>query len=167
MPHATPMFVLAILAASAVLLAGLVVFNTGLNFKQFRDDRARTLEQQIDDPVQSPLEMASLWPDVVARLYRDRDYPQRFRKLYPESISRDSIRNAIAGFMRSLTTPNGHFDRWLQGDEGALDPVEKHGYPLFKYCGGASCHQGANVAGANSSTLAPNASRVCYGRTGL
>ena len=123
------------------------VFNTGLNFKQFWDGRARTLEQQIDDPVQSPLEMASLWPDVVAKLYRDRDYPQRFRKLYPEGISRDSIRNAIAEFMRSLTTPNGRFDRWLKGDEGALDPVEKHGYALFKYYGCVSCHQGANVGG--------------------
>ena len=123
------------------------VFNTGLNFKQFWDGRARTLEQQIDDPVQSPLEMASLWPDVVAKLYQDRDYPQRFKKLYPEGISRDSVRNAIAEFMRSLTTPNGRFDRWLKGDEGALEPVEKHGYALFKYYGCVSCHQGANVGG--------------------
>ena len=43
------------------------VFNTGLNFKQFWDGRAGTLEQQIDGPVQSSLEMGSLWPDVVAK----------------------------------------------------------------------------------------------------
>ena len=123
------------------------VFNVGLNFKQFWDGRAGTLEQQIDDPVQSPLEMGSLWPDVVAKLYQDRDYPQRFKALYPGGISRDSIRNAIAEFMRSLTTPNGRFDRWLKGDEGALDRMEKHGYALFKYYGCVSCHQGANVGG--------------------
>ena len=131
--------------------AGLInsptVFNSGLNFKQFWDGRAGTLEQQIDDPVQSPLEMGSLWPDVVAKLYQDRDYPQRFKALYPDGISRDSIRNAIAEFMRSLNTPNGRFDRWLKGDEEALDRVEKHGYALFKYYGCASCHQGANVGG--------------------
>ena len=131
--------------------AGLInsptVFNSGLNFKQFWDGRAGTLEQQIDDPVQSPLEMGSLWPDVVAKLYQDRDYPQRFKALYPDGISRDSIRNAIAEFMRSLNTPNGRFDRWLKGDEEVLDRVEKHGYALFKYYGCVSCHQGANVGG--------------------
>ncbi len=131
--------------------AGLInsptVFNSGLNFKQFWDGRAGTLEQQIDDPVQSPLEMGSLWPDVVAKLYQDRDYPRRFKALYPDGISRDSIRNAIAEFMRSLNTPNGRFDRWLKGDEEALDRVEKHGYALFKYYGCVSCHQGANVGG--------------------
>ena len=131
--------------------AGLInsptVFNAGLNFKQFWDGRAGTLEQQIDDPVQSPLEMGSLWPDVVAKLYQDRDYPQRFKALYPGGISRDSIRNAIAEFMRTLNTPNGRFDRWLKGDEEALDRVEKHGYALFKYYGCVSCHQGANVGG--------------------
>ena len=123
------------------------VFNVGLNFKQFWDGRARTLEQQIDDPVQSPLEMGSLWPDVVAKLYQDSDYPQRFNALYSDGISRNSIRNALAEFMRSLTTPNSRFDRWLNGDETALTALEKHGYGLFKDYGCASCHQGANVGG--------------------
>ena len=123
------------------------VFNAGLNFKQFWDGRARTLEQQIDDPVQSPREMGSLWPDVVAKLYQDESYPKLFRALYPDGISRNSIRNAIAEFMLSLTTPDSRFDRWLKGDEAALDRVEKHGYALFKYYGCVSCHQGANVGG--------------------
>ena len=111
------------------------VFNAGLNFKQFWDGRVTTLEQQIDDPVQSPLEMGSLWPDVVAKLYRDGDYPGRFTALYPDGISRNSIRNALAEFMRSLTTPNSRFDRWLKGDASALSAQEKHGYALFKHYG--------------------------------
>ena len=123
------------------------VFNAGLNFKQFWDGRAGTLEQQIDDPVQSPLEMGSLWPDVVTKLYGDDAYPERFKALYPDGISRNSIRNAIAEFMRSLTTPNSRFDRWLKGDASALSALEKHGYALFKYYGCVSCHQGANVGG--------------------
>ena len=123
------------------------VFNVGLNFKQFWDGRARTLEQQIDDPVQSPREMGSLWPDVVAKLYQDESYPKLFRALYPDGISRNSIRNAIAEFMRSLTTPNSRFDRWLKGDKAALSALESHGYALFKYYGCVSCHQGANVGG--------------------
>ena len=123
------------------------VFNVRLNFKQFWDGRAATLEQQIDDPVQSPLEMGSLWPDVVSKLYQDQRYPGLFKAVYPDGISRNSIRNAIAEYMRSLTTPNSRFDRWLEGEEDALSPLEKHGYALFKYYGCASCHQGANVGG--------------------
>ena len=123
------------------------VFNVGLNFKQFWDGRAGTLEQQVDDPVQSPREMGSLWPDVVAKLYQDAEYPKRFQSLYPDGISRNSIRNALAEFMRSLVTPNSRFDRWLGGDESALSAEEKHGYRLFKHYGCVSCHQGANVGG--------------------
>ena len=123
------------------------VFNVGLNFKQFWDGRAGTLEQQVDDPVQSPREMGSLWPDVVAKLYQDAEYPKRFKALYPDGISRNSIRNALAEFMRSLVTPNSRFDRWLGGDESALSAEEKHGYRLFKHYGCVSCHQGANVGG--------------------
>ena len=123
------------------------VFNAGLNFKQFWDGRAGTLEQQIDDPVQSPLEMGSLWPDVVAKLYQDSSYPGRFNALYSDGISRNSVRNALAEYMRSLVTPNSRFDRWLTGDKSALSALEQHGYALFKYYGCVSCHQGANVGG--------------------
>ena len=123
------------------------VFNTGLNFTQFWDGRANTLEQQVDDPVQSPLEMGSLWPEVVNKLYHDQRYPELFKAVYPDGINRENVKNAIAEYMRSLITPNSRFDRWLGGDEDALTEQEKHGYALFKHYGCVSCHQGANVGG--------------------
>ena len=123
------------------------VFNVGFNFKQFWDGRAKTLEDQIDDPVQSPLEMGSLWPDVVAKLYEHEDYPGRFSAIYVDGITRKNIKNALAEFMRSLVTPNSPFDRWLGGEEDALSAHERHGYALFKSYGCVSCHQGANVGG--------------------
>ena len=123
------------------------VFNVGLNFKQFWDGRAGTLEEQIDGPVQSPSEMGSLWPDVVAKLYEDEHYPGRFNAVYPDGIKRMNIKNALAEFMRSLVTPNSRFDRWLRGEENGLSADERHGYALFKSYGCVSCHQGANVGG--------------------
>ena len=123
------------------------VFNAGLNFRQFWDGRADTLEQQVDGPVQSPQAMGSLWPDVVAKLYQAEDYPERFAALYPGGISRDSVSDALAEFIRSLTTPNSPFDRWLNGDTSALGALERRGYALFKRYGCVSCHQGANVGG--------------------
>ena len=123
------------------------VFNVALNFKQFWDGRANTLEQQIDGPVQAPFELGSLWPEVIAKLHQHESYPGRFKALYPDGINRENVKNAIAEYMRSLTTPNSRFDRWLGGDEDAPTEPEKHGYALFKHYGCVSCHQGANVDG--------------------
>lgn len=123
------------------------VYNSGFNFKQFWDGRADTLEQQVDGPVTSPIEMASLWPEVVARLYRDEEYPGLFEAIYPDGIDRHSVRDALAEFLRSLVTPNSRFDRWLNGDDDALSEHERRGYDLFKSYGCVSCHQGRNVGG--------------------
>ena len=123
------------------------VFNVGLNFTQFWDGRAETLEQQIDGPVQSRLELDSLWPDVLTKLYSHESYPQRFNALYPDGITRETVKDALAEFMRSLTTPNSRFDQWLRGNADAIDEQEKYGYALFKHYGCVSCHQGANVGG--------------------
>ena len=123
------------------------VFNAGLNFKQFWDGRAETLEDQIDGPVQSPVELGSLWPDVITKLLSHEDYPRRFYALYPDGITRENVKDALAEFVRSLTTPNSRFDQWLRGDEDAINSEEKYGYALFKHYGCVSCHQGANVGG--------------------
>ena len=126
------------------------VFNSGFNFRQFWDGRAHTLTDQIDGPIQSPIEMESLWPDVVTKLFQDEEYPQLFQQIYAaegKTISRQTIKDAIAEFIDSLTTPNSRFDRWLAGDHSALSAHEQEGYALFKQYGCASCHQGANVGG--------------------
>ena len=123
------------------------VYNAGLNFKQFWDGRADSLHEQIDGPVQSGVEMASLWPDVLAKLYRDDGYPGLFAAIYPDGITRANAKDAIAEFVVSLTTPDSRFDRWLAGDAGAIDDRERRGYELFKFYGCVSCHQGANVGG--------------------
>lgn len=123
------------------------VYNSSLSFRQFWDGRAKDLEAQVDSPLQAEHEMASLWPDVVAKLYKDKAYPALFSALYPEGITRQSIKDAIVEFEKTLLTPNSRFDRWLNGDESALTTQEKRGYKLFKSYGCTSCHQGANVGG--------------------
>ncbi len=122
------------------------VYNSGFNFVQFWDGRARTLEEQVDGPVNSPLEMGSNWDQVLGKLHADPAYPADFARLYPDGLTPDSIRKAIADFVRSLVTPS-RFDRWLQGDKTAIDADEAAGYELFKRYGCAACHQGANVGG--------------------
>ena len=96
------------------------VLNSALNFKQFRDGRAETLEEQIDGPIHHPAEMASNWPDIVAKLSRDAGYQAAFAALYPDAIQPANIKDAIATFERPLTTPNSRFDRFLRGEVPAI-----------------------------------------------
>ena len=123
------------------------VFNAANSVRQFWDGRADHLVAQIDGPVQAKVEMAALWPDIVSKLYLDPKYPELFEAIYPEGITRKSIKDAIAEFERGLISPNSRFDKWLKGDKAAITDQEKRGYKLFKHYGCSSCHQGANVGG--------------------
>lgn len=124
------------------------VFNSSLNFVQFWDGRAETLEDQVDSPLQSPTEMGAAWDDILRKLGQDPAYTAAFAKIYPDGLRRANVKNAIAEFEHTLLTPNSRFDRFLRGDASALTPREKTGYLKFKSYGCVSCHQGVNI-GAN------------------
>ena len=124
------------------------VFNADLQLAQFWDGRVETLEDQIDGPIQNPVEMGNFWPDVVATLYEDSEIAEEFSALYPgEGITRSTVKRTIATFVRSLRTTGSRFDQWLAGDAEAISPREKEGYAWFKHYGCHSCHQGAAVGG--------------------
>lgn len=123
------------------------VFNAALNFAQFWDGRAATLEEQIDGPVTGHVEMAASWPEVEARLAADGSYRDSFSRLYTTGLTAENIKNAIAEFERSLLTPDSRFDRYLRGQDDAITADEKRGYRLFKSYGCVACHQGRNVGG--------------------
>ncbi len=123
------------------------VYNSSFNFVQFWDGRASTLEEQAAGPVHNPLEMASNWPEVLNKMRADPQMVEAFSELFPDGITEQAIVVAIAEFERSLVTSNSRFDRWLRGDDDAVDPYELRGYQLFKNYGCISCHQGVNVGG--------------------
>src|SRR5882724_3788340 len=50
------------------------VFNCALNFKQFWDGRADSLEEQVEGPMQAPAEMGATWEQMLAKLQRSPDY---------------------------------------------------------------------------------------------
>ena len=122
------------------------VLNSGLNFRQFWDGRAATLEDQIEGPIHADVEMNSNWPEVISKLSQDENYPTHFAQLYEDGITSSNIKDAIATFERSLITPS-RFDDYLRGDDNAISTEEKQGYELFKAYGCVACHQGTNVGG--------------------
>jgi cytochrome c peroxidase len=123
------------------------VFNSGFNFSQFWDGRAATLEELVDDPVQSPDEMGSSWEEIIDKLKSSPGYVQDFRRIYSDDVRRKYIKDAIAGFVRSLVTPNSRFDRYLRHESNGLTPREEEGFRLFQSMGCSSCHQGINLGG--------------------
>lgn len=124
------------------------VLNSGLNFVQFWNGRAATLEDQVEGPTHHPKEMASNWKQIIGKLSKDDAYVRAFEKSYgPGAIEPARIKNAIATFERSLTTPNSAFDRFLDGDTTALDSHARNGWRLFQEFGCVSCHQGTNLGG--------------------
>ncbi len=122
------------------------VLTAALNFRQFWDGRAATLEEQAGGPILNPIEMASNWPLVIERLGADAEIKLLFEQLYPSGLTPANIRSAIADFERSLPR-SSRFDRWLKGDDGAISAAELTGYRLFKRHGCSACHQGVNVGG--------------------
>ena len=122
------------------------VLNSGLNFRQFWNGRAATLEEQAAGPVHNPGEMGSNWAEVLAKLNQDAALVGQFRALYADGLQPKNIQDAIATFERSLITPS-RFDRYLNGESNAINGDEKQGYQLFKNYGCVACHQGQGVGG--------------------
>ena len=123
------------------------VYNSGLNFKQFWNGRAGSLEEQVNGPTHHPKEMGSNWKEILGKLRQDADYRHDFDALYADGIQEQNVRDSIATFERSLNTPDAPLDRFLKGDTSALSEDAQAGYHWFKSYGCASCHQGRNIGG--------------------
>jgi cytochrome c peroxidase len=126
------------------------VLNSVFNTAQFWDGRAKDLEAQAGGPMINPVEMASSPAHVEEMLKKIPGYKPKFEAAFPEEINPISIANvtkAIAVFEATLITPNAPFDKFLNGNDIALNATQKEGLRLFIDKGCASCHNGINVGG--------------------
>lgn len=118
----------------------------------FWDGRAKSLEQQILEPVPNPKEMHLSWVEAVGRLRNDDLYLKQFKKAFPnEQITDKVVAKAIAQFLRTLVSANSKFDVMYKSknsyslnneEQGVLATVsydEWEGYKLFYDIGGADC----------------------------
>ncbi|NWA01479.1 cytochrome-c peroxidase [Pseudomonas gingeri] len=123
------------------------VLNAALNFRQFWNGRAESLEAQAEEVVQSPIEMGNTWPNIIDTLVKDPAYQAAFRGAYPDGVTAVNVQNALSTYERTLLTPNSRFDQYLQGNTEVLTLDEKYGYQRFKDYGCIACHQGVNIGG--------------------
>ncbi len=92
------------------------VFNAVYNKLQFWDGRAADLQDQAGGPPFNPIEMGSMdWDEIVDKLSQDPDMVAMFQKVYSGEINGNNIKDAIAEFEKTLTTPNSRFDQYMMG----------------------------------------------------
>lgn len=126
------------------------VLNAVFNLAQFWDGRAKTLQEQAMGPVQAAVEMNSNQPRTVKTLKSIPGYVQQFGKAFPgeaDPVTFENMARAIEAFEATLLTPHSPFDRYLAGDQTALNAKETQGLSLFLSKGCVSCHSGVNLGG--------------------
>ena len=129
-----------------------------MNFVQFWDGRAATIEAQAKDSPVNPLEMAMLDEATVVAVRKSiRGYTRLFTAAFPdedEPISFDNMASAIGAFERGLVTKS-RFDDYLEGDDAALTDAERKGLLAFLDAGCATCHNtdGSFRAGAKGTAV--------------
>jgi cytochrome c peroxidase len=111
----------------------------------FWDGRAGTLADQARGPILAQDEMFGHFPAIAESLERDATMKARFQAVFPASthITEQEIVDTLAAYERSLISPPTRFDRWVAGDDDALDGHEQRGFEIFVGKGGCvSCHGG-------------------------
>lgn len=126
------------------------VFNSVFNIALFWDGRASTLRDQAKIPIQAAIEMNNTPEDVVATVSSMPGYVDMFTKAFPDEenpVTFDNVAKALEVFQATLITPDSAFDRFLQGDDDAMDPKQLRGLRKFIGHGCIACHRGINVGG--------------------
>lgn len=125
------------------------VFHAALHKMQFWDGRAADVEEQAGGPILNPLEHnIKDEKQLVDRLKEVDLYLELFTKAYGEDdpITFNNLTNAIGAFERTLM-PESRFDKYLEGDQTALNTQEKRGLKNFVDSGCITCHSGPALGG--------------------
>ncbi len=124
------------------------IFNAALNFRQFWDGRALTLEDQALGPIENPIELGHDLDDVVAMLQSIPEYRDAFNRIYPDGVSAANLADAIAYYqVVNFTGLSSPFLRQLEEQLEPLNSRARRGQQRFVEVGCASCHNGVNLGG--------------------
>jgi cytochrome c peroxidase len=102
----------------------------------FWDGRAHTLEEQMQGPMYSSLEMGNTRKNLLATINTIENYRPLFKEAFPngekDSIQLDQIYKAISAFESSLISLNSKYDRYAHGYVDALSEKEIEGLNIFR-----------------------------------
>lgn len=128
------------------------VFNAALYPIQSRwiGDR-ESIEAQAQGSLTGKTSMGNPNTEAVIEKLNHLGYATAFEKAFPQEEKPITAKNwgiAIGAFERTLTTPSP-FDRYLAGDEHALDAQAKAGLKAFMEIGCIACHNGVGLGGGS------------------
>ncbi len=118
------------------------ILNALYNDTQFWDGRAHLLEDQAKLPITNPIEMGQPNLDAaVAAVDKIPEYRDAFQKVFGRTPNGDDLARALAAYERTQIAFDAPFDRFLAGDEKALDASARRGWATFNGRGRCmSCH---------------------------
>src|SRR6185437_4238334 len=108
------------------------------------DGHFRNLESVAFGPITASNNMDLSEKELVERLTAIPGYLRSFDVAFGKgAITRRKIELALATYERSIVSHDAPFDRWIAGDETAIDKAAKRGFDLFNSKGRcSSCHSG-------------------------
>ncbi|MFQ5774994.1 MAG: cytochrome-c peroxidase [Kiloniellaceae bacterium] len=123
------------------------LINVAYNLPIIWDGRAGALDKQPLGSIGNVLHMNNNRDLLIEQLKVDSSYVEAFRAAFGDAtITPARIGQAIGSFERTLVFDDSPLDRYMTGDEGALDAAQKRGLALFlgkANC--VACHNGPNL----------------------
>jgi cytochrome c peroxidase len=108
------------------------ILNALYNKTQFWDGRVNTLEEQAANPIVNAFEMGDPNLDAaVAQIASVKEYQQAFQRVFGRPPNGPDLLRAFASYERTQLSFNSPFDRFIAGDNNAIDASAKRGWELF------------------------------------
>ncbi|WP_096202969.1 cytochrome-c peroxidase [Bacillus sp. FJAT-45350] len=145
------------------------IVNTAYYDHLFWDGRASSLEAQALGPIQDEKEMNQDLDTMVEQVEAVEGYKPHFNRAFDGEITVETIVKAIAAFQRTINIVDTAFDRFIAGDNDALDEREKYGMELYVTKGSCiTCHAGPNFTDMAFHNIGINTDDTGrYGVTGI
>lgn len=123
----------------------LTTLNVALAKFQTWDGSVKSVEEQVGLSIQDPTQMNLSVAEVEKRLLADAKYVKKF-KLAFDKVSFENVEKAIGAYLKTLVT-RSDYDRFLDGDNDAMNKKAKKGLANFLNFGCKGCHTGVTVGG--------------------
>jgi cytochrome c peroxidase len=122
------------------------IINRAFGKAFFWDGRARSLEEQVLQPITNPKEMDLTLSEAVARL-RDSTYAPQFQQTFQRPPTQEDLAKALATYVRTILAGDSPYDRYMAGKQEALSPQAQAGLRLFRGKAAClTCHVGVNFS---------------------
>ena len=117
----------------------LTILNTSLAKFLTWTGEVKSLEEEVDKAIKSPHQLNMNEKTLLEKLHDDEKYKAM-------NLNYEDIKISIASYVRTLLTRSS-FDRFLEGDNNAINAQAKQGLANFMNFGCSGCHTGMSVGG--------------------